>query len=47
MPGMIPEFPIEYWILKSKIEKNEKVQRIRNEIIKERTRNLNRQRKQR
>ena len=45
MPGMVPDYPIEYWILKSRINKNKKVQRIRDEIIKDRRKYFNRQRK--
>lgn len=45
MPGMVTDFPIEYWLIKNKIEKNKKVQRIRNEIVKERRRHINKIRK--
>jgi len=41
MPEMEQNLPIEYWDIKIQIDKNKRVQRIRNTISKERKKHLN------
>jgi hypothetical protein len=45
MSGLIPEIVYDYWIIRHQIEKNKSVQRIRNTMIKERSKHLNRLRR--
>lgn len=37
---MLQDFPVEYWDIKIQIDKNKRVQRIRNSIVKERKKTL-------
>ncbi|MFW9969912.1 MAG: hypothetical protein ACFFDF_06900 [Candidatus Odinarchaeota archaeon] len=47
MPGIISDPPIEYWVLQNKIQRNRTIQRIRNNIVKERGRYYNKLRDRR